>query len=219
VTGSEFEHAGTPVTWSLSLRGVGDHVLVAIATLAVAPRPLWTWLVLIQPAIALAAVPWVGPLALAVFVVLSIAPLVVAWWLAIGQRRRRYTVSPTRATLRVSDLRTESSAADSSETVGIDLHEVDEIVAVPLRGRVAVRFPRDRTSTSESVPRIVLVPADRWPGVVAALTRAGVSLPWGEPPGQRPSLTLIAIVALSAIVPIAGVVVGAVLVFSRLLPL
>ena len=69
---------------------------------------------------------------------------------------------------------------------------------------------------SGSVPGVVLVPADRWSGVAATLTRAGVSLPWGERPDQAPPLSMLAIVAVSAIVPIAGVAVGAALGFRRL---
>ena len=89
VTESDFEHAATPVTWSIAFPSVGDHVLGAVAVLAVAPRPLWACVVLVQPAIALVAVPRFGSLALAAFAVLAVAPAAIAWWLAIGQRRLR----------------------------------------------------------------------------------------------------------------------------------
>jgi len=214
VTRREFEHTATPVTWSPTLGRVTDHVLVAIAVLAVAPRPLWAWVVLVQPAIALVAVPWYGTLALAAFVVISVAPAVIAWVVALRQRRLRYTVSPTRATLQVRPLRTDSTAEDDSEPIVVDLHSVDEIAAVPLRVLVAVRFNRDRTEGEPGlVPRVVLIPVDRWPTVAAALTQAGVSLPWGEEIEQRPPLAVFAIVAASAVVSILGVTFGAGLVF------
>lgn len=210
MTNQAVEHPATPVTWSLALPGIGDQVLAAIALLAAAPRPVWIWAVLVQPAIALGAVPRGGSLALAVFAAVSIAPVAIAWWVAIRQRRLRYTVSPTRGTLHVRTLGTDSSDGDDAEPVVVGLDDVDEIAAVPLRGRIAVRFRRDRAgdTAATSVPRIVLVPADRWPGVAAACLRADVSLPWGGPGNERPSLGVIARIALSAIVPAAGVAVG-----------
>ncbi len=210
MTGPDFEHAATPVTWSFEFRGIADHVLTAIAVLAVAPRPLWVGSVLVLPAIALAAVPWAGTTALAAFAVVSIVPLLIAWWVAIGQRQLRYTVSPTRTTLRVSTLGAAASEGDDPDPDIVELDDVDEIAAVPLRGRVAVRFRRNRTAGPElgSAPRVVLVPDDRWPGVAAACARADISLPWGEPPTTRPPLSLIATVAVSGLVPIAGIAVG-----------
>ncbi|TYL36500.1 hypothetical protein CV102_22005 [Natronococcus pandeyae] len=217
MTGSDFDRAATPTTWSLALGGLRDHVLVTVAVLAVAPRWLWTWVVLVQPAIALVATAWIGTVALAVFAAVALAPAAVAWWLAIRQRRLGYTVSPTRATLRIRHLGTESEAAPETDVV--DLRGVGGIAAVPLRGRVAVRFHRGRTRESEprSVPRVVVVPADRWPAFAAALDRAGVSLPWGEPADPQPPLGVVAIVAVSVIVPIAGATVGVVLAFRWLI--
>lgn len=217
MTGSDFDHAATPVTWSLELRGVGDHVLVAITVLSVAPKPLWAWVALIQPLIALIAMPWFGTVALTAFAVLAVAPAVIAWWLALRQQKLRYTVSPTRGSLRVRDLRTEAAAEDGPASDAVDLHDVDEIAAVPLRGQVAVRFRRDRTEETKSSQVVVVVPADRWPGVAAAFARAGVSLPWDETADQRLPFSVLATIAVSAGVPIAGIAVGTALVFRWLL--
>lgn len=216
MTGSDFDRAATPATWSLALGGLRDHVLVAVAVLAVAPRWLWTWIVLVQPVIALVAVAWIGTASLAVFAAVALSPAVGAWLLAIRQRRVGYTISPMRAMLRIRHLGTESEAAPETDVV--DLRDVSEIAAMPLRGWVAVRFHHGRTRESEprSVPRVV-VPADRWPAFAAALDRAGVSLPWGEPADPQPPLGMVAIVAVSAIVPTAGAAVGAVLAFQWLL--
>lgn len=212
VSDSETKIHGRPVTWSIDFPRVRDHLFGSITVLAVAPRLLWTWFVLVQPLIALAVAPWYGSIALAAFSVVAIVPATVAWWVAVRQRNFRYSVSPTRSTLNIHHLRDGPATVGTASDDVISLQEVDEITAVPLREFIAVRFrhtePRQIARFSH---RIVIVPTNRWPAFVAALDRAGVAIPVAETEDWRPSLTLVGIIAISALVPLAGFVIGAVI--------
>ena len=62
------------VEWTGSVSTHRTRLASTVAILVVVPRPLWIWFVLVQPAFALAAVPWVGTYAFVAFSGLAVAP-------------------------------------------------------------------------------------------------------------------------------------------------
>lgn len=206
---------GRPVAWALDLGRVRDHLLVSVAVLAAAPRPLWVWFVIVQPAVALAVVPWIGTAGIALFAAAAIVPLALAWGAVLRQRGTRFAVSPTRATLQVRDASTQPSK-NGREDLTLALGTVERIVAVPLGRHVAVRL-RFEGEYGAPVPRILVVPADRWQAFAASLDRAGVPIPGDGTGVWRPPLGTIAAVVVGALVSAAGLVAAVVVLFGWIL--
>ena len=217
---------GELVEWSGSITGRWSRLSTVLVVLVTAPRPLWVWFVLVQPAFALAlavvalafaAVPWPETVGLIGFATLAVLPAIGAWgvasrggaWLVWPREEgTTYVLDPDRSTLYGYPHRDGPATLDDPDDVRIDLRDLERLVTVPVpTGAFVVLRPSYQgfhRREERTAPRFIVVPRSRLPDLERALDRVrGVELE-----DARSSPGVMIRIVLSALVPAAGLAVG-----------